>query len=97
MSLVGSAQSGQDATPTGRTYAERHLVRNFALGITDGAFFGTYLVLADVNLVLPWLLSHTSGRMGDAARISGLNEKTLYEKLHQYSIRKEDFKEPTRT
>ena len=46
---------------------------------------------------LPWLLSHTSGRMGDAARISGLNEKTLYEKLHQYSIRKEDFKEPTRT
>lgn len=27
----------------------------------------------------------------------GLNEKTLYEKLHQYSIRKEDFKEPTRS
>jgi len=25
--------------------------------VTDGAFFGTYLVLADVNLVLPWLLS----------------------------------------
>ncbi len=41
---------------------------------------------------LHWLLSHTSGRMGDAARLSGLNEKTLYEKLQQYEIRKEDFR-----
>jgi DNA-binding NtrC family response regulator len=30
--------------------------------------------------------------MGDAARLSGLNEKTLYEKLQQYEIRKEDFR-----
>jgi hypothetical protein len=57
LSLVGSAQSGPDTRPDGRTFAERHLVRNFSLGITDGAFFGLYLVLADVNLVMPWLLS----------------------------------------
>lgn len=41
---------------------------------------------------LQWLMSLTSGRMIDAARISGLNEKTLYEKLHQLAIRREDFK-----
>lgn len=38
------------------------------------------------------LLSQTAGRLGEAARLSGLNEKTLYEKLHQYAIRREDFR-----
>ena len=57
MSSDGSAQGGAGAMPPGRPYAERHLVRNFTLGVTDGAFFGTYLVLSDVNLVMPWLLS----------------------------------------
>jgi DNA-binding NtrC family response regulator len=41
---------------------------------------------------LRWLLAQTGGRLGDAARLSGLNEKTLYEKLHQHGIRREDFK-----
>jgi len=41
---------------------------------------------------LRWLLTQTGGRLGEAARLSGLNEKTLYDKLHQHGIRKEDFK-----
>ncbi|MBI2940986.1 MAG: hypothetical protein HYY04_11180 [Chloroflexi bacterium] len=35
----------------------RDLRWNFFWGIMDGSFFGIYLVLADVNLVIPWLLS----------------------------------------
>ena len=41
---------------------------------------------------LRWLMNLTGGRMIDAARLSGLNEKTLYEKLHQLEIRREDFR-----
>ena len=36
---------------------ERNLRWNFSFGVADGAFFGLYLVFADVNLILPWLLS----------------------------------------
>ncbi len=37
-------------------------------------------------------LRHTEGRIGAAARRSGLATRTLYNKLQRYRIRKEDFK-----
>ncbi len=38
------------------------------------------------------LLTATRGRIGEAASLSGLSEKNIYEKLKKYGLKKEDFK-----
>jgi hypothetical protein len=48
---------GPNAEVGVRSSVERNLRWNFSFGVADGAFFGLYLVFADVNFVLPWLLS----------------------------------------
>jgi len=40
------------------------------------------------------LLRATGGRIGDAAKRSGLQERSLYEKMKQFGLRKEDFRQP---
>ena len=57
MSLASSAKRGTGDRPTAGPTADSNLRWNFSFGIADGAFFGLFLVLADVNLVMPWLLS----------------------------------------
>ena len=53
----GSSRN-QAGTPSSiAVFQARNLRWNFFWGLLDGAFFGTYLVLIDVNLVIPWLLS----------------------------------------
>ncbi len=38
------------------------------------------------------LLTKTAGRIGEAAKISGMAERNIYEKLKKYGLKKEDFK-----
>jgi DNA-binding NtrC family response regulator len=38
------------------------------------------------------LLRATSDRIGDAAQRAGLQERSLYEKMKQFGLRKEDFR-----
>ena len=38
------------------------------------------------------LLRATGGRIGDAAKRAGLQERSLYEKMKQFGLRKEDFR-----
>ncbi|MDA1266645.1 MAG: hypothetical protein O2816_16315 [Planctomycetota bacterium] len=42
--------------------------------------------------VLRALLQRASGRIADAAKLSGLNTRSLYEKMRRYGLRKEHFK-----
>jgi hypothetical protein len=54
------------ARARGRRRAQLHL--NLFWGVMDGSIFGVYLVLADVNLVIPWMLS----QMTESRTIIGL-------------------------
>lgn len=38
------------------------------------------------------LLTSTKGRIGEAAKVSGLAERNIYQKLKRYGLKKEDFK-----
>ncbi len=40
------------------------------------------------------LLTATSGRIGEAAKRAGLQERSLYEKMKEFGLRKEDFRSP---
>jgi len=40
------------------------------------------------------LLRATGGRVGEAARRAGIQERSLYEKMKQLGLRKEDFRQP---
>ena len=40
------------------------------------------------------LLLATGGRIGEAAKRAGLQERSLYEKMKQFGLRKEDFRQP---
>jgi DNA-binding NtrC family response regulator len=39
------------------------------------------------------ILRATGGRIGDAAKRAGLQERSLYEKMKQFGLRKEDFRQ----
>ncbi|MCU0724290.1 MAG: sigma-54 dependent transcriptional regulator [Planctomycetes bacterium] len=41
------------------------------------------------------LLAATRGRIGEAARRAGLQERSLYEKMKQFGLRKEDYRQPS--
>ena len=43
-------------------------------------------------LALGALLAATRGRIGDAARRAGLSERSLYNMMQRYAIRKESFR-----
>jgi hypothetical protein len=55
----GVSRGSVDRLPGGRASGEvaRNFSWNFFWGVMDGAFFGVYLVLVDVNLVIPWMLN----------------------------------------
>jgi DNA-binding NtrC family response regulator len=38
------------------------------------------------------LLRATGGRIGEAAKRAGIQERSLYEKMKQFGLRKEDFR-----
>jgi DNA-binding NtrC family response regulator len=39
------------------------------------------------------LLERTGGKVGESARLAGIAERTLYEKMRRLGVRKEDFRE----
>ena len=39
------------------------------------------------------LLRRTGGKIGETARLAGLQTRSLFEKMKRYGLRKEDFKE----
>jgi transcriptional regulator of acetoin/glycerol metabolism len=41
------------------------------------------------------LLARTAGRLGDAAQHAGIDERSLYNKMRLYGLRKEDFRRET--
>lgn len=45
---------------------------------------------------LEHILGATHGRVGESARLAGLNERTLYEMMKRHGVRKEHFKETPR-
>ena len=45
---------------------------------------------------LEHVLSASQGRVGDSARLAGLNERTLFGMMKRHGLRKEDFKKTPR-
>lgn len=41
---------------------------------------------------LPYLLKQTKGRINEAAKMSGLQTRSIYEKMKKYGLKKEDYK-----
>jgi DNA-binding NtrC family response regulator len=52
-------------------------------------------ILSDIERqYLQGLLNATAGRIGEAAKRAGIQERSLYEKMKQLGLRKEDFRRP---
>ena len=51
------------------------------------------LLLAFERDYLERVLDTTNGRVGESARLAGLNERTLYAMMKRHGLRKERFKE----
>jgi len=64
----------------------------FSPGITLRAC-KTSAILVVERQYLTELLTYTSGRIGEAARLAGISPRALYEKMRLHRIKKEDFRQ----